>query len=200
MSENIKLNKVSLREQKQKLGMYQRFLPALEARKQLFLLQLSQIRKDIQETTERLNEALRAADAFSPLYWDMEDLLAPFLEIESIVRSIKNFAGLKVPHLDTVVFREPAYGMFDTPYSFEQVRDHTRRIIILKTRLQVLGQQENLISESLRKTSQRINLYEQRLIPGCRDAIRRINVYLQDQRAVAVGVAKAAKRLNALSF
>ncbi len=200
MPENIKLNKVSLREQKQKLGMYQRFLPALEARKQLFLLQQAQVRRAIREKSLQLEASLKAAETFSPLFREMEGLLKPFLVIEKIVRSTKNFAGLKVPQLDEVVFRQPAYGFFDTPYSFETVRDRTREIILLRTELDVLEQQEALLSEGLRKTSQRINLYEQRLMPDCREAIRHINVYLQDQRAVAVGVAKAAKRLSAAAF
>lgn len=200
MPENIKLNKVSLREQKQKLGIYQRFLPALEARKQLFLLQLAQIRKQILDKKRQLSDALKSAESFAPLYWQMEGLLAPFLEIEKIARSTRNFAGLKVPHLDEVIFRQPAYGFFDTPYSLEAVRDMARNIIYLKTELKFLRDQEALLSEGLRKTSQRINLYEQRLMPDCREAIRHINVYLQDQRAVAVGVAKAAKRLSAVSF
>jgi V/A-type H+-transporting ATPase subunit D len=200
MPENIKLNKVSLREQKQKLGMYQRFLPALEARKQLFLLQQSQVRKAIREKSLQLEASLKAAESFSPLFREMEGHLRPFLEIEQLKSSVKNFAGLKVPQLDGIVFRQPAYGFFDTPYSLEAVRDTARNIIYLKTELKFLRDQEALLSEGLRKTSQRINLYEQRLMPDCRDAIRHINVYLQDQRAVAVGVAKAAKRLSAVSF
>ncbi|HAD80953.1 MAG: hypothetical protein A2509_01915 [Candidatus Edwardsbacteria bacterium RIFOXYD12_FULL_50_11] len=200
MPENIKLNKVSLREQKQKLGMYQRFLPALEARKQLFLLQQAQVRRAIREKSLQLEASLEKAGAFSSLFREMEGLLGPFLEIEQLKSSVKNFAGLKVPQLDGIVFRQPAYGFFDTPYSFETVRDTARSIIYLKTELRFLRDQEALLSEGLRKTSQRINLYEQRLMPDCRDAIRHINVYLQDQRAVAVGVAKAAKRLSAVSF
>jgi vacuolar-type H+-ATPase subunit D/Vma8 len=60
----------------------------------------------------------------------------------------------------------------------------------------MLKEGERVLYEGFRKTSQRINLYEQRLIPGCREAIRRIVVYLQDQQAAGVGVAKVAKRLT----
>lgn len=200
MPENIKLNKVSLREQKQKLGIYQRFLPALEARKQLFLVRLALVRKNIQQKQEGLEALLKDISAISPLYWEMEGLLLPFLEITGVERSLKNFAGLKVPHLEKITFAEPLYGYFDTPYTFEAVRDVTRRAIILKQELDTLRRQEEMIAEGLRKTSQRINLYEQRLMPECREAIRHINVYLQDRRAVAVGVAKAAKRLGAVSL
>ena len=58
MSERIKLNKVSLREQKQKLALYQRFLPALEARKQQFLMQMGLVRKEIRRQEERSSGAL----------------------------------------------------------------------------------------------------------------------------------------------
>jgi len=49
MAEGTKLNKVYLREQKQKLAMYERFLPALESRKQQFLMQLAIIRNTIED-------------------------------------------------------------------------------------------------------------------------------------------------------
>ncbi|MCG7851809.1 MAG: hypothetical protein MIO92_04750, partial [Methanosarcinaceae archaeon] len=57
-------------------------------------------------------------------------------------------------------------------------------------------EQEKVLYQGFLKTSQRINLYEQRLIPKGREAIRKITVYLQDQQAAAVGVAKVAKRLS----
>ena len=47
MAERIKLNKISLRTQKQRLAMYQRFLPALEARKQQFMMELAAVRTQI---------------------------------------------------------------------------------------------------------------------------------------------------------
>ena len=53
-----------------------------------------------------------------------------------------------------------------------------------------------MLWDGFRKTSQRINLYEQVLIVDCRENIRKITVYLQDQQAASVGVAKVAKRLN----
>jgi V/A-type H+-transporting ATPase subunit D len=200
MAERIKLNKVSLREQKQQLGLYHRFLPALEARKQMFLLQLGEVRKLARAKRRQMEEALGRAGEFSGLLRQMEPLVAAQLRVERVESSGRNFAGLKVPHLDRVVFADQPYGMFETPYAFETVRDMVRALIVTRTELEFLERQEQMLSEGLRKTSQRINLYQQRLMPDCRDAIRRINVYLQDQRAVSVGVAKAAKRLSAVSL
>ena len=196
MSERIKLNKVSLREQKQKLALYRRFLPALEARKQQFLMQLGFVRKEIQQQEEALARLLSDMARWSPLLWDLEPLMRYFLAIEDVRYTMHNVAGLKIPHFDDVVFADPPYSVFATPGSFETVRDRMREAVTLREAIRILKEQERILSEGFRKTSQRINLYEQRLIPDCREALRKIAVYLQDQQAAAVGVAKAAKRLG----
>jgi V/A-type H+-transporting ATPase subunit D len=196
MAERIKLNKVSLREQKQKLALYQRFLPALEARKQQFLMQLGLVRKDIRRQEEVLAALLAAIAQWSALFRDLESLMRYFLKIEEVRFSLHNVAGLKIPRFEKVVFADPSYSVFATAYSFEVVLARMREAIALREEIRILKEQERILSDGFRKTSQRINLYEQRLIPDCREALRKIAVYLQDQQAAAVGVAKTAKRLS----
>ncbi|MCE5262490.1 MAG: V-type ATP synthase subunit D [Deltaproteobacteria bacterium] len=196
MSERIKLNKVSLREQKQRLTLYQRFLPALEARKQQFLMQLGLVRKDIRQQEQALAGLLAEMAQWSALIRDVEPLLRYFIEIEDVRFAMRNVAGLKIPRFESVAFAEPSYSFFATPYSFETVLVRMREAIALREEIRILKEQEKILSDGFRKTSQRINLYEQRLIPDCREALRKISVYLQDQQAAAVGVAKAAKRLS----
>lgn len=196
MSERIKLNKVSLRAQKQKLAMYRRFLPALEARKQQFLMQLALVRRQIAEQEARMQGLVREIGVWSPLLRDMGPLLRYFIELREVRSSIRNVAGLKVPQFHGAVFAEPPYSLFATPFSFEEVVQKTREVIESREAIRMLREQEKVLFEGFRKTSQRINLYEQRLIPDCREAIRKIAVYLQDQQAAAVGVAKVAKRMS----
>jgi V/A-type H+/Na+-transporting ATPase subunit D len=195
MAERVKLNKVSLREQKQKLALYQRFLPALEARKQQFLMQLGSVRKDIRDREAALAHLLADTEQWSALIRDMEGLLRYFLEIREVRFSLHNVAGLNIPWFREVIFAEPSYSVFATAYSFETVLTRLREAICLREEIRILREQEKILADGFRKTSQRINLYEQRLIPSCREALRKIAVYLQDQQAAAVGVAKVAKRL-----
>lgn len=195
MAQRIKLNKVSLREQKQKMALYQRFLPALEARKQQFLMQLSVVRKEIRKQEDALSQLTADISQWSSLIRDMEGLLKPFLGIRQVRVSMQNVAGLKIPLFQEVVFEDISYSVFATAYSFEIVLGNLRELIRRREKLKILLEQERILSEGFRKTSQRINLYEQRLIPECREALRKITVYLQDQQAAAVGVAKVAKRL-----
>jgi V/A-type H+-transporting ATPase subunit D len=195
MAERIKLNKVSLREQKQKMALYQRFLPALEARKQQFLMQLGVVRKDIRKQENALAQLIADMALWAPLIRDMEGQLKPFIKIRQIRVAMHNVAGLKIPLFEEVVFEDPSYSVFATSYSFEIVLERLREAIRRREKLKILLEQERILADGFRKTSQRINLYEQRLIPECREALRKIAVYLQDQQAAAVGVAKVAKRL-----
>lgn len=195
MAQRIKLNKVSLREQKQKMALYQRFLPALEARKQQFLMQLAVVRKELREQERALTQLMADMALWAPLVRDMEGQLKPFIEIRQVRVSMHNVAGLKIPLFDEVVFEDHSYSVFATSYSFEIVLKRLREAIRRREKLKILLKQERILADGFRKTSQRINLYEQRLIPECREALRKIAVYLQDQQAAAVGVAKVAKRL-----
>jgi len=195
MAERVKLNKVSLREQKQKLALYQRFLPALEARKQQFLMQLGHVRKDIREREETLDQLMAEIAQWSALIRDMEGLLRYFLDNRKVRSSRHNVAGLNIPRFQEVIFADPSYSVFAAPYSFETVLMRLREVISLREEIRILREQERILADGFHKTSQRINLYEQRLIPSCREALRKISVYLQDQQAAAVGVAKVAKRL-----
>ncbi len=195
MAQRIKLNKVSLREQKQKMALYQRFLPALEARKQQFLMQLAVVRKDIREQDHALLQLMADIALWAPLVRDMEGQLKPFIKIRQVGVSMHNVAGLKIPLFQEVIFEDISYSIFATSYSFEIVLKRLREAIRRREHLKILLKQERILADGFRKTSQRINLYEQRLIPQCREALRKITVYLQDQQAAAVGVAKVAKRL-----
>jgi len=196
MAERIRLNKVSLREQKQKMAMYERFLPALEARKQQLIMQLAIIRTNIRIQRELMENKLEDIRSWASLYWDIEHVLRFYIAIREVRWVSRNIAGLKIRDFVEVIFEDPGYSLFRTPYSFDEVLIKTREAISLRERIKILEEQEEVLLDGFRKTSQRINLYEKRLIPRCRESIRKISVYLQDQQAAAVGVAKVAKRLS----
>lgn len=195
MAERLKFNKVSLREQKQKLALFRRFLPALEARKQQLLIQLELRRREIEEKQKRFRLLIEKAGLWPGLLGDMAPLMRPLIEIREVKSSVRNVAGLKLHCFEGIVFHEPSYSFFSTPFSFETVLAVLREAVEMREEIRLLQKQVEVLQEGFRKTNQRINLYEQRLIPGCREAIRKVTVHLQDQQAAAVGVAKVAKAM-----
>ena len=69
-----------------------------------------------------------------------------------------------------------------------------KEMIRLRERLKILHNQFQIIAAELRKTTQRINLFKEKLIPQCKENIRQIRIYLGDVQAAAVGRAKIAKQ------
>ena len=196
MQERIRLNKISLREQKQRMAMYRRFLPVLEAKKQQLLMQLSLVRKEIGLQKVRMEVVMKEIGSWGGIYRMIEATLRYHLVIREVKYLYRNIAGLRIREFREVVFDEPGYSLFMAPYSFDNILLKTREAISSREMIKVLVEQERILEKEFRKTSQRINLYEQRLIPRCVEVIRKIEVHLQDQQAAAVGVAKVAKRLS----
>jgi V/A-type H+-transporting ATPase subunit D len=66
-------------------------------------------------------------------------------------------------------------------------------LVSLKEELRVLLRKEALLKEELRTTTQRVNLFEKKLIPELKENIRKIRIFLGDDETAAVGRAKLAK-------
>jgi len=66
-------------------------------------------------------------------------------------------------------------------------------MITYDIQVEILEEQVRLLSEELRITTQRVNLFEKIKIPETRENIRRINIYLGDQQTAAVVRGKIAK-------
>jgi V/A-type H+-transporting ATPase subunit D len=65
--------------------------------------------------------------------------------------------------------------------------------VSLREEVKVLMRKEALLREELRTTTQRVNLFEKKLIPELKENIRKIKIFLGDEETAAVGRAKLAK-------
>ena len=55
-------------------------------------------------------------------------------------------------------------------------------------------EQRRLLAEELRTTNQRVNLFERVKIPECKEAIRKIRIFLGDVQTLDVARSKIAKQ------
>jgi V/A-type H+-transporting ATPase subunit D len=65
--------------------------------------------------------------------------------------------------------------------------------LALDAEVRILKEQHRLLSEELRVTTQRVNLFEKVKIPETKESIRMIRIYLGDQQTAAVVRGKIAK-------
>ena len=62
-----------------------------------------------------------------------------------------------------------------------------------RTRLLVLDERTRILEQQVRRVTQRVNLFDQILIPRARKNIKRIQIFLGDLERAAVTRAKLAK-------
>ena len=84
MAEKVKLNKNTLREQKQMLALFLEFLPTLELRKQQLQTELRKLDKVIRDKEEALRDLLEGATPWSPMLAKTLPWVKPLVALEEV--------------------------------------------------------------------------------------------------------------------
>jgi len=193
MPEKTKLNKTAMKKQRDALAKYQKFLPILVLKKMQLQLVIQQVEAVIKTRRRELEDVLAGIRPWAWLLSDPEYDVNDYLRIETVRTKKDNVAGVEVPDFEAVVFKERPYSLFVTPGWLDPALEALKRLVALREELRVLLEQEAVLREELRTTTQRVNLFEKRLIPDLKEDIRRIKIFLGDEETAAVGRAKLAK-------
>lgn len=190
----VKLTKGELKQQRDALRQYERYLPTLQLKKQQ--LQIEIIRQNaILEEKETIEVSKRlTAQSWAGLLCDPAVHIQQWLVWKEILLTTKSVAGVELSIFDRVVFLDVEYDLFVTPLWVDAALQALRDIICLREEIGVIQQGIRLLKEELRITTQRVNLFEKVKIPDAKEAIRLIKIYLGDQMTNAVGRSKIAKR------
>ena len=192
----IKLTKTELKTQQDALKQYRRYLPTLQIKKQ-------QLQQEIRLSRERLEENLREREklvetlsGWIALFGDEEMLnyLRGGIRLERIRRGKMNIAGIMVPTFEGADFRMPELDPVMTPWYADDAAEALKQAVSLRAAGRIIMEQERMLSEELRSTSQKVNLFEKVKIPECRENIRQIRIYITDQETAAVARSKIAKK------
>lgn len=190
----LKLNKTELKNQKNLLDQLTKYLPTLQLKKQQLQAEVETCRGQVQRVEEEMGARYRKLDSWSVLFSqrltvDMFD----YLEIAGITTDKENIAGIDVPVFTGISFKERAYGFFIMPVWLDKAIKELRELIALREKIKVMQKKLELLVEELRQTNIKVNLFEKRMIPECRENIRKIRIFLGDQEIAAICNAKIAK-------
>lgn len=192
----IKLTKTELKTQQDALKQYRRYLPTLQIKKQ-------QLQQEIRLSRERLEENLRERErlvetlaGWIALFGDdgMLQILRDGIRLERIRRGKMNIAGIMVPTFEGADFRMPELDPVMTPWYADDAAEALKQAVSLRAAGRIIMEQERMLSDELRSTSQKVNLFEKVKIPECRENIRQIRIYITDQETAAVARSKIAKK------
>ncbi len=192
----IKLTKNELKTQRDSLKRFQRYLPTLQLKKQQLQMEMRRLDQEIREKRDEEQESRAKLSSWIQLYSEPIDL-APYAELETLKTSHGNIAGVNIPILDDLVFKEVPMDLFETEAWTDEGVITLKQLTRLRVERQILEEQHRLLGDELRTTSQRVNLFEKVKIPEAKENIRVIRIFMGDQQTAAVARSKIAKGKSA---
>ncbi len=188
----VKLTKNELKHQKDALKRFQRYLPTLQLKKQQLQMVIRQVEAEMRAKDGQRQRLHREIMSWVEVFGEHVEL-ERYLRIRLLRTSTGNIAGIDIPVFETIEFDEALYDLYEMPLWVDRGIDALKRLLALDAEVRVLERQHELLSEELRITTQRVNLFEKVKIPETKENIRMIRIYLGDQQTAAVVRGKIAK-------
>ncbi len=194
MAERLRLTRPELRRQRDVLDRLKRALPLLELRRRQLQEGFQRLSRELAAAESDLSAAQELLSAHAPLFSDHAGTDVSALSTPTVVLEDAHLAGLAVQQIASIDFPEATPCRFFTPPWVDSAILAGRRTAEAKTRRDVIAEQRATVEAALRRLQQRVNLFEQVLIPDAERAIKRIGVRLADESTAAIGRAKIAKQ------
>lgn len=190
----VPLSKSQLAREKANLASYNRYLPALDLKRQQLMGERNRARQALASLREELRAQVETVGADIPMLAERRIDLKGLARLESVKLGTQNVAGVRLPIVEAVEVRIASYSPLVRPHWVDAVAERLREAIRLRVELQVAERRIAALDAALTKVTQRVNLFEKVLTPEAKENIRRILVYLGDAERAAVVGAKLAKR------
>ncbi|MFH1654650.1 MAG: V-type ATP synthase subunit D [Pseudomonadota bacterium] len=183
----VRVSKGELRSIKLKVARLERAIPTLDLRRK-------QLNREILDWERKFDEQeKRVIDLKRRFSLNPHDEIESLVEISDIKTSSTNIAGVVITLVESVDFKPVEYSRLITPPSFDKFVELRKKLFEEENRLEFLSTALELLEEELTITTQRINLFEKRLVPKGEDDIRYIKGRLEDGERASVMVAKIAQ-------
>jgi V/A-type H+-transporting ATPase subunit D len=189
----IALNKSALQKEREQIRLYQRVLPSLDLKRQHLTLELGRAREAITQAREEVDRlSVRIAQQL-PMLANTEIEVTGLVQVQSAQVEEENVVGVKVPMLVGVECTVRNYSMLAKPHWVDVLVERLKQSVELRAQVQVAEERVRRLDRAVRRTTQRVNLFDKILIPTAKRNIRRIQIFLGDAERAAIVRAKRAK-------
>lgn len=193
-------NKSTLAQRQREWRSYEQVLPSLDMKRRQLAVLLAEERRALAQAEVALEAALADVAARLPMLGTVDGGAAPLLLRRARAAPpptvFESTMGLGLPLVaargDAPAGVENA-GLWSTPAWHEIAVEALDGLLALRLEVALRRRRAALIDAAVRRTLQRVNLFERRLIPQAQRAVREIRVYLGDQERAAIIRAKSAR-------
>ena len=189
----IALNKSSLNKEKRSLKTFNRYLPALEMKRQQLMAERKKAEKALEEAQNRIQQIEFDVGQQLPMLASEDITVDNLVRVTNVVLGEQNIVGTSVPVVEKVEVEVTPYSFLTKPHWVDYLVEKLREMAELRVELQVRELRYRDISKATRTTSQRVNLFSKVLIPQTKKNIAKIKIFMSDQDRAGVVNAKISK-------
>ncbi len=195
----LALNKSTLKQQRDQLKTYKKFLPSLDLKRQQLLAALKIARGELAATQATYVQLQGVVANTYPLLGSSTVRtrnLASLIRVHEVEIVEENLVGTRLPVAKAVNFETAEYSRMVMPFWVDLLVENLKKIAEQRVLLQVRQERVKRLELASRRITQRVNLFEKVLIPQAEASIRKIVIFLSDQERAAVVRSKIAKNKN----
>ncbi len=190
MAIKFQYNKTSLGELGKQLKMRQKSLPTIKSKESALRLEVKKAKGTAADFERRLAELSAQYDYMVALWGEFD---ADLLAVEDVELTTQKIAGVRIPVLQGVKFKEKSYDLFSSPIWLSDGVALLKELATLGLESQIADRKSEMLDYARKKTTQKVNLYEKVQIPGYEDAIRKIKRFLEDEENLSKSAQKIVK-------
>ena len=190
----IKYTRTELKQQRDALKRFERYLPTLKLKQQQVQGSIVQTHQMLRKVQEAVNTTEEIISAYDGLYNDAAGVnFTKMAAPDEVKTSRHSIAGVYVPRFKQIIFPSHDYSLFGTAPWVDRALADLKKLNRQTAELGILQECLDLLQAELKKVMQRVNLFEKVMIPNTLENIRRIRIALGDQMTAGVARAKIAK-------
>jgi len=190
----LKLSKQSLHQQQEQLKLYKRLLPSLDLKRRQLTMEVQKARLQDAATRAALEALETKIGEELPMLADAEVHLGELVQLKGYEVVEENVVGVRLPRLESLDCSVSEYSRLATPpwidVLVQRLKDATEQYL----RAEISGERLRILERAVRRITQRVNLFEKILIPGAKENIQRIRIFLGDAEKAAVVTSKLSKK------
>ncbi|PKQ65018.1 hypothetical protein BZG02_04050 [Labilibaculum filiforme] len=188
----IKYTKTERARQKKVLKVSERMLPLFEAMEKSLMATVNTISERIEKIREQIERNRKIATPWVAVMSDSWVDMNEFISVNEIITRPVDVAGVRVKQFESVDFKLIPIRD-DAPLWLDDAISLMQEQLQLLAEIECLKEQIYLLEEELLDVRARIKLFENRLIPNAKIAIRKIGQKLQDDERLTIATAKVVK-------
>ncbi|PKM13061.1 MAG: V-type ATP synthase subunit D [Gammaproteobacteria bacterium HGW-Gammaproteobacteria-3] len=195
---NLPVSKASQQKEAKKLKLYRQYLPSLDLKRQQLMLERAKVAGEFEATLERIEQCQKTVFESLPMLANHAIDLTNLVQVGRVSVGEENIVGIRVPILTSVEINLTPYSTYSRPHWVDQAVVQLKTMLELKLQLQIDEKRVAILERAVKKITQKVNLFDKVLIPGARQNIKKISIFLSDAERAGVVRAKITKnkRLN----